>query len=202
MATPRDRSWGSCWKAFRGLAVLVVVAAGLGGCQSPDQTGDSAPTPDERINGTWRLVESESSPIDPWNTLVVDLDAGPDRLALSRRWHGPTDYTAVDSVRIPVDGDAHRAPLPEWPDNRHIGAVAAPDRPRRVSAEWLDQGRTLRVTSRFGVETSQGSRRIRTYTEYRIAPDGDRLVVLELRSTRPRARRYVFGRTSEANRNE
>ncbi len=187
-------------RLFRGaprlLAALIFVAAGLGGCQSPDQTGDSAPEPDARINGTWRLVESESSPIDPWNVLIIDLDAGPARLALFRRWHGPTDYTAVDSVRIPIDGTAHRAPLPQWPDNRHIGALAAPDQPRRVSAEWLDQGRTLRVTSRFGVEASQGLRRIRTYTEYRIAPHGDRLVVLELRSTRPRARRYVLQRSS------
>jgi hypothetical protein len=189
---PQTFDWALCSL----LAGVLLVAPSAGRCQPADRNGNSASTPDERINGTWRLVTAESSPIDPWNTLTVAIDAGPARLSLTRRWHGPTDYTTTDSVRIPIDGDAHRAPLPEWPDNRHIGAFADPDRPRRVQAEWLDDGRTLRVTSRFGVETSQGTQRVRTYTEYRVAPDGDRLVVIELRSTRPKPRRYVLERTS------
>lgn len=166
-----------------------------GGSQSQpvDHTPDS-PVPNEYLDGTWQLVKAESSPIDPWNTLTIEIEAGSSRLGLTRRWHGPTDYTAVDSVHIPIDGNTHRAPLPEWPDNRHIGAFADSDRPRRLAAEWLDEGRTLRVTSRFWVDTSQGQHHLRTYTEYRVAPQGNRLVVLELRSTRPKPRRYVLQR--------
>jgi len=171
--------------------LLLVPDPGQG---QPFNRADASPILEERLHGTWRLVEAESRPIDPWNTLTIEVDASHTRLALVRRWHGPTDYTAVDSVHIPIDGDAHRAPLPEWPDNRHIGAFAAPDRPRRVAAEWLDDGHTLRVTSRFWVDTSQGQHRVRTDTEYRIAPDGNRLIVLELRSTRPTPRRYVLQR--------
>jgi len=178
------------------LAGLLLLVPVVGHSQTFNHTDDSS-APDERLDGTWRLVEAESNPVDPWNSLAIKLDAGPSRLSLTRRWHGPTNYTAVDSVRIPIDGAHHRVSLPEWPDNRHLGAVVDPDRSRRVAAQWLDDGRTLRVTSRFWVEASQGSRRIRTYTEYHHAPDGNRIVVLELRSTRPTARRYVLKRASE-----
>jgi hypothetical protein len=44
----------------------------------------------------------------------------------------------------------------------------------------------------------QGTKQIRTYTEYRLAPDGDRLDVLQLRSTRPHPVHYVFHRTDDA----
>ena len=40
----------------------------------------------------------------------------------------------------------------------------------------------------------QGEQPIRIYTEYRLSPEGDRLDVLELRSTRPRPIHYVFTR--------
>jgi hypothetical protein len=182
------------------LAGLLLLVPGTGHGQ-PFNRANELLTPDRQLHGTWRLVTAESSPIDPWNRLTVEIDAGPSRLSLVRRWHGPTDYTAVDSMHVPVNGEAHRAPLSEWPDNRHIGASVDSDRPRRVAAEWLDDGRTLRLTSRFWVETSQGTHRIRTYAEYRIAPDGDRLVVLKLRSTRPTPRRYVLARTAASNRN-
>ncbi|MFB6272298.1 MAG: hypothetical protein ABEL51_05315 [Salinibacter sp.] len=188
---------GSSLLPRRWILPLLLLAGGLGAWQSP-YLSDAAAPPDERLTDTWQLLKAESSPIDPWNTLTVEINAGPSRLTLLRRWHGPTDYTAVDSIHVPIDGSAHRAPLSEWPDNRHIGATVDPDRPRRVASEWLDDGRTLRVTSRFWVQVSQGTRRIRTDTEYRVAPDGDRLIVLERRSTRPRARRYVFERVSGA----
>ena len=168
---------------------------GLWGSTVILHTARAQSTVAEPFTGTWQLVPGESSPIDPWNTLVYEFDVGPRHLALTRRWHGPTNYTAVDSVRVPIDGTPHRAPLSEWPDNRHIGAFATADRPRRVAAEWLDEGRTLRVTSRFWVDTSQGQHRVRTYTEYRLAPAGKRLIVLELRSTRPMPRRYVLERS-------
>lgn len=170
-------------------------------CQPKSQPEDRSPTRRAQFEGSWQIIHPESSAIDPWNDLAVEIEFSADRLHLYRRWHGPTDYTAVDSIRAPIDGEPHEAPLGQWPDNRHIGAFARTDRPRRVAAEWLDEGRTLRVTSRFWVEVSQGERQIRTDTEYRMAPDGDRLIVLELRSTRPRARRYVLRRPPESGSN-
>jgi len=182
----------SIFKRVEWIMLLLLILFGLSAF--PPQEIQAQPVSDESVHGVWRVVRGQSSPIDPWTSLRIHLDAGPRHLTLIRRWHGPTNYTAVDSVHIPIDGRAHRAPLPKWPDNRHLGAFAAPDRPRRVAAEWLDDGRTLRLTSRFCVDTSQGQRRVRTSAEYRISPGGDRLVLLELRSTRPTARRYVLER--------
>jgi hypothetical protein len=84
--------------------------------------------------------------------------------------------------------------MTQWPDNRHIGAFLASDSSKSVSAAWLDDGQTLRVTTRLTVRISQGTTRIRTYSEYRVSPSGRHLVVLELRSTRPKPIRYTFER--------
>jgi hypothetical protein len=82
----------------------------------------------------------------------------------------------------------------QWPDNRHLGAFLGPDSTKLVTARWMDEGRTLRTETRLRVRTSQGTRPIRIYSEYRLAPDSAHITLLELRSTRPSPLRYVFRR--------
>lgn len=175
--------------------LLTIGGFGVGACRLSDEQNETTATSAEEFEGRWQIVKSESNAIDPWNDLQVDLAVDPTGVRLVRTWRGAYGYTGMDSIHVPADGAFHRSPLDQWPDNRHIGAFARTDRTRRVSLQWIDQGRTLRVESRFWVEVSQGTRQIRTYAEYRLAPNGERLVILELRSTRPRARRYVLERS-------
>jgi hypothetical protein len=86
--------------------------------------------------------------------------------------------------------------MAQWPDNRHLGAYIAGDHRKTVASRWEDDGRTLITESTLTVSTQQGERPIRIYTEYRLSPGGDRLDVLELRSTRPRPVHYVFTRAA------
>jgi len=180
LSAPSAQSWGT-------FLVLVVLAAGTISCGGTDGSINA-----EQFSGTWSIDEERSTDISPWNGLTVQIDASSSQLTLERIWGGNYGVTVNDSMTIPIDGEQQRVPMQQWPDNRHIGASLASDSSKTVSAEWLDNGRTLRVTTRLDVRISQGTTRIRTYSEYRISPNGGTLTVLELRSTRPRPLHYTF----------
>lgn len=173
-------------RRLRILVLLLALALGSVSCGGPD--GVEA----DRFNGTWTIDKEQSTDITPWNDLTIEIDASPSRLTLERIWGGSYGVTVNDSMTIPIDGERHHVSMQQWPDNRHIGSFLAADSSKAVSAEWLDEGQTLRVTTHVNLRTSQGTTRVRTHSEYRVAPDGTTLRVLTLRSSRPRPIRYTL----------
>ena len=153
--------------------------------------------PPDAFDGTWVLDAERSTSVDPWNRLTLEIDAGPDRVTLQRIWSASRGVQTVDSMTIPTDGARHAVAMPPWPDNRHLGVSLPADSTTHVAARWLDNGRTLQTTTHVDLRTSQGTRRVRTVREYRLAPNGDGVTVLELRSTRPRPIRYTFRRRED-----
>jgi hypothetical protein len=149
------------------------------------------------FDGMWVLDEDRSTAIDPWRRLRVEIDTDGEGVMLKRMWRGSREGGAfVDSVRLMPGSTVESAPMAQWPDNRHLGAYIAGDHRKTVASRWEDDGRTLITESTLTVSTQQGERPIRIYTEYRLSPGGDRLDVLELRSTRPRPVHYVFTRAA------
>ena len=172
------------------LTLCLVLFAGAAAAQAPS---------DPAWAGTWRLDRDRSTAVDPWRDLTVVLALDGDAVVLERRWRGSREGgTAVDAVRVVPGGAAAKAPLEQWPDNRHLGAYLAGDRAKTVRAWWKDDGHTLATESTLTLSVQQGTRDVRIYTEYRLSPGGDRLDVLELRSTRPRPLHYVFHRADDA----
>lgn len=152
-----------------------------------------APNPD--FSGTWTLVKERSTSVDPWRSMAIKMEVDGPNVTLKRIWGGNREAgTYMDSVTVRTDGSVHTVVMDQWPDNRHLGAFLAGDSTKQVTAEWLDDERTLRVERRLQVRTSQGVRPIRIYSEYRLSTDGRHLTVLELRSTRPRPLHYAFER--------
>lgn len=168
------------------LVFLLTLALGSVSCGGPD--GVEA----DQFNGTWAIEKERSTDITPWSDLAIEIDANRHQLTLERIWGGSYGVTMNDSMTIPIDGERHRVSMQQWPDNRHIGAFLGADSSKTVSAEWLDEGQTLRVTTHVKLRTSQGTTRVRTHSEYRVAPDRTSLRVLTLRSSRPRPIRYTF----------
>jgi hypothetical protein len=154
------------------------------------------PLPDaDAMSGTWLLDEERSTAIDPWRNLSVEIVADGEGVILKRMWRGSREGGAfVDSVRLVPGSTVVSEPMGQWPDNRHLGAYIAGDRTKTVTSRWEDEGRTLVTETELTVSIQQGERPVRIYTEYRLSPEGDRLDVLELRSTRPRPIHYVFAR--------
>lgn len=151
--------------------------------------------PDPAFSGTWLLDKDRSTAIDPWLNLTVEIADADEAVILKRMWRGSREGGAfVDSVRLVPGSVVESEPMLQWPDNRHLGAYIAGDRTKTVASRWEDDGRTLVTESTLTVSTQQGERPIRIHTEYRLSPEGDRLDVLELRSTRPRPIHYVLAR--------
>jgi hypothetical protein len=147
------------------------------------------------FDGTWVLDPDLSTAIDPWRRLSIEIASDGEGVVLKRMWRGSREGGAfADSVRLVPGRTVESTPMGQWPDNRHLGAYIAGDRTKTVASRWEDEGHTLVTESELTVSTQQGERPIRIYTEYRLSPEGDRLDVLELRSTRPRPVHYVFTR--------
>ncbi|HMB90926.1 MAG TPA: hypothetical protein VKP65_08770 [Rhodothermales bacterium] len=156
-------------------------------------------TDDPGFSGSWTYEAEGSTAIDPWRRLSMEIDRDGDAVILKRIWRGSREGgTAVDSAYVVPGGPAALVPLEQWPDNRHLGAYLAGDSTKTVTAHWDDEQRTLITESHLTVSIQQGTRHIRIYTEYRLSPDGNRLDVLELRSTRPKPIHYIFRRADDA----
>ncbi len=152
-------------------------------------SGDGA-----RFDGTWTLDTTRSTAIDPWRGLTLDLRITDDAVTVQRTWSGTRGARGLDSMRVRTDGTVNPVPIHRWVDNRHLGVRIAPNTRRAVVAQWKDEGRTLSIEQKMSVITSQGETPLRIYSEYRLAPDGHTLYLMELRSTRPRPLHYVFTR--------
>lgn len=187
--------------SIRSVAVFLLVALLVGGVPSGVVEGfhvDSL-----RLNGSWQIDKQRSTAIDPWKDLTVEIEASEKSLVLKRVWKGHYGFSAVDSVKIPIDGTLHPVSMQMWPDNRHVGVFVGPSaeegqQQKSVSASWLDDGHTLQVTTRMSAAVSQGQATTRIHREYRLSPNEEELIILELRSTRPRPIRYVLKRKKDA----
>ena len=115
-----------------------------------------------------------------------------------RTWRGSREGgTFTDSSRIDVGGIASSTDLEQWPDNRHLGAYIAGDGTKKIEGWAEDDGRTLVTHATLRVTIQQGERDIRIYSEYRLSPDGDRVDLIELRSTRPTPVHCTFRREEQ-----
>lgn len=149
------------------------------------------------LAGTWRFDASRSTELSPWRDYELAITVGADdRVTIARRlaW-GRRDF----NDRMTVDpAAAVTVPVALWPDNRHLGAYIGGDHTKRVRAEWLDQGRILRLSTDLVLSTQQGSRAVNILSDYKLSADGATLVLTELRSTRHRPVVHVFTRAGAA----
>jgi hypothetical protein len=150
---------------------------------------------DSGFGGRWRLDTEHSSALDGWSAmdLVVREDGTRVSLRHDMAWR-KTRVSATDTVDT-----ARQVAIPGFfrIDQRHMAVYGLPKAAAQVRAEWLDDGRTLRVEALVPLEVSQGMRTMRIYDEYRLI-EGDReLILIELHGTRPRPLGYRFTRVDE-----
>ena len=144
------------------------------------------------LAGSWTINRDASSPIDPWGRINLEITVEGDAVSISRTVStGRRNHTEVYPI---VVGEVNKVPVSWWTGNRHIGAYMGGDGTETITAEWLDGGRTLRMESHYVLQTSQGETAVRSYYEYRLAPDGGELTVVELRSSRSTPVVHVFNR--------
>lgn len=157
----------------------------------PRLLADTAPS----LAGTWKIDLARSTELSPWKDYELTLQVGKGSVTVARKlaW-GRRVYE--DTSTFPTTGKPKVLPFNFWPDNRHLGANVGTDKTRRVASHWLDDGRLLRVTSDFVLNTQQGDRAINVLSDYKVSGNGTELTLTELRSTRNRPVVYVFKRVT------
>ena len=147
---------------------------------------------DHPLTGTWQLDPARSTEFSPWRDYVLTVGVDGDRLTLHRQLGWGRRQFADQMTVSP--GSTVTVSVAMWPDNRHLGAYIGGDRTKRVRADWLDDGRILRLSTDLVLDTSQGPRSINILSDYKVSASGTVLVLTELRSTRNRPVVYVFTR--------
>ncbi|MBI5688773.1 MAG: hypothetical protein HZC55_01655 [Verrucomicrobia bacterium] len=145
--------------------------------------------------GRWRLDPAQSTALDGWTAvdLVVRLQGTKVDLQHDMAWRA-TKVTGTNTVdtAAPVEiRNFFRI------DQRHQAVYAQPQKTARTTAAWIDGGRTLRVEALVPLEISQGDTTVRHTLEYRLLEGDNTLLLIELRSSRPRPLVYRFTRVKE-----
>ena len=150
---------------------------------------------DPAINGRWRLDTTRSTALDGWSTadVVIQLDDSKVGFRYDMTWHSTqvTVSQTVDTARAVNITNFFRI------DQRHMAVYAQPKQASRVTATWIDGGRTLRVEAQVPLEVSQGNTTMRLYQEYRLLEGNAELVLIELHNTRSRPLVYHFTKVAE-----
>lgn len=153
--------------------------------------------PPSLLTGTWRIDAAQSTDLSPWKEFDLTLKVTGKSVTVERSFaNGRREFR--DTSTFPTTGKRTVLPFTYWPDNRHLGAAVGSKKSRKVSAQFLDEGRILRVSSDFVLTTQQGDRAINVLSDYKVSASGAELTLTELRSTRNRPIVYVFKRLTSA----
>ena len=147
----------------------------------------------EGFSGTWATNSQRSSALDPFRRVVLEIEVQGSMVTISEK-HDAGRRNSTEVYELDTRKDVNVIPITWWSANRHIGAFIGGDKTKRMHAEWIDEGKTLKVTSEFVVETSQSETPVRTYAEYRLSNDEQRITRIEIRSTRDLPIVHVYER--------
>lgn len=149
------------------------------------------------LAGSWHFESERSTELSPWKDYELTITINGSQVSFQRRlaW-GRRSF--ADEYTLDTAKPFTVAPVPMWPENRHLGAYISGDHNKRVSTSWLDNGRILRLSTDLVLSTQQGDRNVNILSDYKVSANGAVLTLTELRSTRNRPIVYVFTRVPAA----
>lgn len=166
---------------------------GLGALLLGAGVGPAFATPS--LAGHWEIDVAKSTPIRPWDREALDITVDGDTVYINRHLQWGRDRKVSDLTKVKADGTTVTVnPVTYWLDTWYNNVYIGGDHQKRVTGEWLDQGRILKLETWLKLEAQQGDYPVHLYDEYRLAPDGLTLMLFELRSTRDQPLVYVFNR--------
>ena len=147
------------------------------------------------FSGKWKLDLTRSSQIKPWDSESLLITVVGDTVDIKRHLGWGTARKVDDVTTLKTDGvTVTPVPVTYWVDTWYNNVYIGGDGKKRVSGEWLDGGRVLKVETSLVLKAQQGDVPVHIYDEYRLSPDGATLTLFELRSSRDQALTYVFTR--------
>lgn len=136
------------------------------------------------LDGHWKLVAEQSSSIDPWRSVVLDISRSPDSISIRKTYSAGSYDRRVDLMVVNTKGIEQVVPVPpgRWLGQVSMGVYYGPGATRTVKARWSENGELI-MEIRETVQTAQGESLIESQQTFAIQPDGT-LKIHEERSTR------------------
>ena len=152
-----------------------------------------------RMEGRWKFIPAEGTDVVTWryNQQELEIARHGKEIAILQNYIYRNKVAYIDSM-IFVPGGGPRTSTqttPNWSGNWYMGVLTKIGSEKIVTGHWLEADSGLQVEREETLQTSQGEIQVRTTREYRV--EGDKLVVMETRSTRPTPIKLVFERQSQ-----
>ena len=150
------------------------------------------------IYGRWKFMPKEGTDIVTWRYKHQELEITnkQEEIALLQKFFYRKKVAYVDSMII-IPGGEPRTSIQRtqnWAGNWYMGILAQVGSEKKVHGKWKEEHKVLLVERKEVLQTSQGEIDLNTTREFRV--DGDKLIVLEKRSTRPTPITLVFEKQS------
>jgi hypothetical protein len=137
---------------MRTLPFIVAALILLIGSGTPPAYGQVDPA----LLGLWELIPAQSTDIDHFRTLSIELQQKGDKITILQTWKARLTYR--DSIVVTPGGAPVEVPVHSWvfPSNVFMGLMMPVGEKRRISARWEQGGKVLRLDERSMVQGSQG----------------------------------------------
>lgn len=150
------------------------------------------------IYGTWKLDSKSSTDIVTvrHRQLEMKIQKKGEAILIVHNWLSRNKIASADSVSFIPGGDAVKVPVTSqiWPDNWYMGVLQKSGTIITFRGSWKEPDRELALAKEQTVETSQGDTKIKTTQSFKLDRRGNKLIVIEKRSSRPTPIRLVFDR--------
>jgi len=150
------------------------------------------------IYGRWKFMPKEGTDIVTWRYKHQELEITnkQEEITVVQKFFYRKKVAYVDSMII-IPGGEPRTSIQRaqnWTGNWYMGILAQVGSEKKVTGKWKEEHKVLQVERKEILQTSQGQIDLNTTREFRV--DGDKLIVLEKRSTRPTPITLVFEKQS------
>lgn len=174
----------SCSLARTGAALCLLLLGNLS-LDSAVDAGD--------WEGNWVMVSEQSSAVDVFGSVSLNIhESTPEHLRLTERW-GTRRYQE-DQLHLRTGGEVNRVEIDHkvFPTNVFMGLRRVVGEDRRITVQWEEGYRRLRIEEVCPVISSQGRRDLRMTSTLEMGPDGNVLKWILQRPTRPADEPIVY----------
>ena len=169
------------------IAATSLAAAGLLAAHGAPPSGSAL------LAGKWKLDLAKSTNLGAWTKFGLEISVDGPRITIVRSVSAE-DRAYTQTSALDLSKPESIVPINWWIDNRNIGAYIGGDKTAKVHARLEEGGRVLHTDSDLTLSSQQGNHDVNVIADYHVSPNGQRLTILEIRSTRDLPVVYVFER--------
>jgi len=152
------------------------------------------------IYGHWKLVPEQSTDLVTWRYRLLELEIKNNQgeITILQKWIYRKKIAFVDSITF-IPGNEPSYILQKsstWSENWYMGVLTQKGSKKKVYGFWKEEHRILQVETQQEVQTSQGEALSKTDLEFRLQNNGENLIIIKKRSTRPTPILLVFKRVT------